>query len=311
MKAKTIFGYILPLTLFAALFTGCVKDPYDGVVSHERSIEAVSLGGGLTQVGPAIINQDSSKVYVQVLILPNTDLSKVAPLIQASYKANLKPASGEEVNFAANNNRYTYTVISESGKTRDWTIELVPFVENLPGTYDVTNLVVFGGTGPEYGGGAVLKLTDKPWAWPATDGPAAELDNELTFTFVGVTPEGNTHGTVTNNAGADGLFADFTFVLDPRTDVNHFYRKIPKGEGKWERDYTNKTITFTFADGTSVTGKFEGAGTTDLGWGFSKTVTDQAFVFDLNGTDDWGKIYSDYDKFVKRPRKYWIEVKKL
>lgn len=309
MKTKNLLTYFILPALFAAVFTGCTKDPYDGVISNERSIEAVTLGSGLTQVGPAVVSQDSSKVYVQVLMEANTDLSKVGPIVQASYRATTSPASGEVVNFAANNNKYTYKVTSESGKTRDWTIVLIPFTETLPGSYKITALSLFGGTGPEYGGAAVLKLTDKPWVWPATGGPAAELDNTLTFAFTGVTPEGHTYGTVTNDAGTDGLYANFQFVPIP-TDVNNFYRKIPKGQGKWERDYTAKTITFTFADGSTTTGTFDGPGTLDLGWGKSKTITDNAFDFILNGTDDWGKIYTDYDKFVKRPRRYWIEVKK-
>lgn len=310
MKTSFKSNYIFPVALVVTLFTACTKDPYKDVVSNARSIEAVMLGGGLTQVGPAVVNQDSSKVYVQVLMEPNTDLSKVAPVIQASYRSQVSPASGQVVNFAANNNKYSYTITSEAGSTRKWTIQLVPFTESLPGTYKVTGLVLYGGTGPEYGGAAVLNLTDKSWVWPATGGPAAELDNTLTFVMTGVTASGHTYGTVTNNAGPDGLYADFKYVLNPATDVNKFYRKIPKGEGKWERDYTAKTITFTFADGSTTTGTFDSPGTIDLGNGKSKTITDNAFDFTLNGTDDWGNIYSDYDKFVKKPRRFWVEVKK-
>lgn len=307
---KRISSYLILATMIAISLTACKKDPYKDVISNARSIEAVTLGGGLTQVGPAVIVQDSSKVYVQVLMTTGTDLSQVAPVIQASYKATTSPASGQKVNFAANNNQYTYTVKSEAGSDRKWTIQLVPFTESLPGTYNITGLSLYGGTGPEYGGGAVLKLTDKPWVWPASGGPGAELDNKLTFTFTGVTPAGNTYGNVTNAAGADGQYANFLFVGPPQTEVDNFYRKIPKGAGTWERDYTAKTITFTFPDGKKATGSFIGPGTISLGNGYTKTIVDNAFDFTLNGTDDWGNIYTDYDKFVKRPRRYWIEVKK-
>lgn len=305
-----------PITLIICamavfLVTSCTKDPYDDVISNARSIEAVTLGNGLTQVGPAVIVPDSNKVYVQVLMNGSADLSKVAPVIQTSYKASVSPGSGQIVNFASANNQYEYTVTSEAGSTRKWTIQLVPFTESLPGTYKITSLSVYGGTGPEYGGGAVLKLTDKPWVWPAADGPSAEEDNILTFTFTGVTPSGNTYGTLQNAAGPDGKYADFKFVLNPATDVNSFYRKIPKGTSTWERNYTTKTVTFTAADGTKTTGSFLSAGTSfDFGNGNKKTIADNAFDFTLNGVDDWGNIYSDYDKFVKRPRRYWIEVKK-
>lgn len=292
------------------IVSSCVKDPYDDVISNERSIEAVSLGGGLVQVGPAIVDRETGHVSVQVLVDENTNLSSVAPVIQASYRATTAPASGESVDFASTDNKHTYTVVSESGKTRDWVIELVPFTETLPGTYKITGQVVYGGTGPEYGGGAVMNLTDKPWVWPDEGGPDAEFDNTLVFEFTGVTPEGHTYGTVTNSAGADDEYADYQFIMSPATDVNNFYRKIPKGEGTWLRNYTTKTITFTFEDGSTATGSFVGPQTFDLGNGLSKAVANSAFDFTLNSSDDWGNIYSDYDKFVKRPRRFWIDVER-
>jgi hypothetical protein len=170
--------------------------------------------------------------------------------------------------------------------------------------------VVYGGTGPEYGGAAVLALTDKPWIWPATGGPAAELDNTLVFEMTGITEDGNTFGTITNNAGPDGLYADFMFIGTPQTNVNNFYRTIPRGTGQWARNYATNTVTFTFADGSATTGTYVTAGTEALGNNNTRTITNSAFAFTLNGTDDWSAIYSDYDKFVKRPRRYWVDVTK-
>ncbi len=310
MKTNFNLRNIFSAVMLIAILCSCVKDPYEDVISNERSIEAVSLGEGLIQVGPAIVDRETGHVSVQVLVDENTNLSSVAPIIQASYKATTQPASGAPVDFASSNNRHSYTVVSESGETREWVIELIPFTETLPGTYKITGQVLYGGTGPEWGGGAVLSLTEKPWVWPADDGPEAEFDNALVFEFSGVTPEGHTFGTVTNSAGADGQYADYKFVLNPATDVNNFYRKIPKGEGKWLRNYTTNTVTFTFADGSTATGTFAGPQTIDLGNGLSKTITNNSFDFELNGTDDWVNIYSDYDKFVKNPRRFWIDVEK-
>jgi hypothetical protein len=310
MKTKSQILQLLYTLVFCAVITSCVRDPYEDVISNERSIEAVYLGEGFIQIGPAIVDREQGYVKVQVLADENTPLSNVAPTIQASFRASTEPASGEPVNFAAGNNKHTYKVIAESGLTRDWVVELVPFTESLPGTYKITGQVLYGGTGPEWGGGAVLNLTDKPWVWPEDGGPEAEMDNTLVFELSGATAEGHTYGTVTNNAGDDGAYADYQFVLDPATDVNHFYRKIPKGEGTWLRNYSNNTITFTFADGSTAVGSFIGEQTIDLGHGHTKTVTNNAFDFTLNGTDDWGAIYSDYDKFVKRPRRFWIDVQK-
>jgi hypothetical protein len=298
--------FIIAIILLGA----CKKDPSEGIQSHERAIEAVTLGGGLVQVGPAVVDRASSKVTVRVLLQAGTTFESVKANIQTSYKSTIKPGADAPINFAANGNQATYTVTAETGEKRDWTVQLVPFTEPLLGTFDIKSLVVYGGTGPEYGGGGVVKMTDKPWVWPAVGGPEAEQDNTLTFVYTGVTADGNTTGKVTNAAGPDGKYADFKYILNPPTDVNHFYRTIPKGEGTWVHDYNANKVIFKFADGTTSTATFAVAGKTDLGNGQSRTVTDNSFVFNLNGTDDWNNIYSDYDKFVKHPRVYWIDVKK-
>lgn len=302
--------YINYLILLAVIMlSSCQKDPMEGIQSHERAIESFSLGNGLVQIGPAVVDRDSSKVTVKVLMQAGTDLSKVTPTVIPSYKSTLSPASGTTVNFAANNNKTTYTVTAETGETRKWTVVLLPFTEPLIGVFKIQDLTVYGGTGPEYGGGSVFKLTDKT-VWPA-DGPSAEIDNTLTFTYTGVTADGNTYGKVVNDAGPDGKYANFLYTQNPQTDVNKFYRQIPTGTSTWTHNYTTNTITFTSADGKTVTsGTFANAGTTSLGNNLTKTVTDNAFVFTLNGTDDWNHIYSDYDKIVQHPRMYWIDVKK-
>jgi hypothetical protein len=75
------------LLLFVALCTGCIEDPYEEVVSNERSIEAVTLSGDLIQVGLAVV--DRAEGMVTVLVQSGTYLSKVSPQIQTSYKSRL------------------------------------------------------------------------------------------------------------------------------------------------------------------------------------------------------------------------------
>jgi hypothetical protein len=227
-----------------------------------------------------------------------------------SYGAKATVKEGESVNFENADHSTVIAVTSPTGKTREYKVVASSFRESLVGTFDIDNLILYAGTGPEYGGGAVLALTSKPWVWSTIDGPDKELDNTLIFEMTGITETGNTYGTVTNNSGADGKSANFIYVGTPQTDVNNFYRKIPIGKGTWSRDYTLGTVTFTFADGTKSTGTFESAGKEDLGYGTTKTIANNAFAFNLSGTDAWDKIYSDYDKFVKKPRRYWIDVTK-
>ncbi|MFH6985716.1 hypothetical protein [Marinoscillum luteum] len=306
---------ILLAVLVLSLFS-CVKDPFadfeEGGWNNERSVLNIKFEN---QVGEAeIVRIDESTGVIELTInvdaVPDLSQIKVSSL-QLSYGATGSVGIGDALNFENGDQSASMTVTSPTGKSRVYTITVDSFQESILGTYKVSNLIVYGGTGPEYGGGAVLAMTDKPWIWPETGGPQAELDNSFTLELTGITEDGNTYGTIVNDAGADGLYADFSFVLDPPTDINHFYRKVPAGAGEWLRNYATGTITFTFADGTTTSGSFIETNTTeDLGNGLSKTTTGHAFAFNLNGTDDWDKIYSDYDKFVKKPRRFWIDLEK-
>lgn len=288
-------------------FTACKKDPQDGIKSHERAIESVTLGGGLAQVGPAVVDRVNSTVTVRVLVQTGTTFDNVIPTIISSYKSTISPASKTPVNFAANNDQATYTVTSETGETRKWTVILQPFTEGVLGSFKIQDFTVYGGTGPQYGGGSVFNLSQKG-TWPS-NGPSAEYDNILTFTFSDVTADGNTEGTVVNSAGPDGLYADYVFTGNNKTtDVNYNYRVLPKGNGKWLHNYANNTITLTFDDGTVKTCTYDGAGTVTLGNGLSKTIANNAFTFTLTGADDYNDIYSDFDKVVKRPYTLWVDV---
>ena len=310
---KTIyirFKIYTPIICLCMLFTQCQEDPYEGIKVNEKSIENFSMGEGFTQIGAAVVNRDEGKVKVKVLIEDGTDFSKVKPIIQQSYRATVNPGSGELVDFVSNGYKMNYKVTSEAGQTRDWEVEIEPFEETITGTYDIKDLVLYGGTGPEYGGGAVMSFTSKSWIWSASDGPQVELDNKLTFTLTGVTPSGKTTGKFVHSAGADGKYANFVYILNPVTDINHFYRKIPKGEGTWERDYTNNIVTFISESGVRTDCTLLSNTSEQLGNNFTKVIQNQAFAFALSGTDDWSAIYSDYDKFVKKPRRYWVEVKK-
>ena len=162
-----------------------------------------------------------------------------------------------------------------------------------------------------------MQLIDKPWCWSSNFGPDKECDNSLTFTMTGISDDGNTSGKCVNNAGADGKYADFIFVGSMNKDnpgvdldLKKYYRQIPEGESTWVRNYAAGTITFTDANGRVTTGSLVGPGTENLGNGLSMTISNNAFAFNINGTDDWKNIYSDYDKFAKKVRRYWISVTK-
>ncbi len=305
---------LIALLLFCCAM-GCVKDPWDDVEdtswNHERSVLEIKFEHQVGAAEVTRIDDASGAITVTINTDAVPDLSNIVlSSLQLSYGASASIGVGEALNFENPENTASFTVTSPTGKSREYKVKAESFQETILGTYNITNLVVYGGTGPEYGGAAVIPMMDKPWIWSDTDGPSAELDNSLTFELEGITPEGNTYGKVINDPGADELYADFIFIGDPQTDVNKFYRKIPKGEGKWLRNYTTGQVIFTFSDGSTSSAVFIGPGTEDLGNGKSKTTTENSLVFSLTGTDDWDKIFSDYDKFVKRPRKYWVDLAK-
>jgi hypothetical protein len=310
-----LLNYILTILILAGTYA-CQSDPMaeilDGNWNKERNILNINFEN---QVGTATIVREGNKAQIDFTCNTTnmTSLSAIKiNLLEVSFEASSSVSAGDALNFENTDKKATITITPLNGEPLEWTIILHPFNESLLGTWDIKGLYVYGGTGPAYGGASVEKMSDKSWCWSTTDGPAKEQDNYLTFTLDGITTDGNTYGTVVNNAGNDGVYANFVFIAKtPNIDVNNFYRTIPKGTGKWNRNYAAGTVTFTFADGTTKVSSLVNQGATiDLGDGKSRTLTTNAFMFALSGVDDWGSIYTDYDKFVKRPRVYWIDVTK-
>lgn len=315
-----LYKYIL-VAVTALVMQSCVKDPLDEITSggwnHERSVISIMFEN---QVGKAVVENTDAKTGVITLAINVSATPSLANIklrkLEMSYQAKSSVAIGETMNFQNDTKTGILTVTATTGETRDYTIHVTEFTETILGTWDVNRLTVYGGTGPEYGGGGVLQLSDKPWCWSTVNGPNTECDNSLTFTLDSISEVGNTYGKVVNNAGADSKYADFIYVGDnpenpgKTVDVTKFFRQIPIGEGRWMRDYAKGTVVFTDANGKATTGTLVGAGTEDLGNNNKMTITTNAFAFNLNGTDDWNNIYKDYDKFVKKPRKYWISVTK-
>jgi hypothetical protein len=290
----------------------------DGDWNNERSVISLTFKN---QVGTAAVDRiDDATGEIQVTLNVSAipDLSQVeVEKLQLSYNANSSISVGSVVNFDNPEKKATITVTSPTGKTREYTIYATEFRESLEGQWSIDNLIVYGGTGPEYGGGAVISMQDKEWCWNYDNPPRVEYDNILTFTMDLITEDGNTSGVCVNNAGTDGKYADFIFqgsVNPEKTgdiDLKKFYRQIPEGESRWLRDYSTGTISFTDANGRITTGKLESAGNYAVStYGHNITVPNNAFSFTLNGIDDWDNIWTDYVKFVKRPRVFFVLVTK-
>jgi hypothetical protein len=308
--------------LCVIILQSCVKDMQDdlndGGWNHERSLISLKFKNQVGQAEIERVDETTGEVAITLNVGAITDLSKVeVESLQLSYQAKSSVNIGGMMDFSNADRKATITVTSALGEIRDYIIYASEFRETIEGQWSINNLVVYGGTGPEYGGGAVLPLQEKSWCWYDEYAPKTECDNILTFTMDQITDDGNTSGVCVNNAGADGKYANFIFQGSMNKDnpgvdldLKRFYRQIPEGESRWTRNYNLGTISFTDKNGKVTTGTLENPGTYDLGNGKSVTIPNNAFSFALSGVDDWTNIYSDFDKFAKKPRKYYIMVTK-
>lgn len=313
---------ILLLSIF--WITGC-SDPMTEIDSgdwnNERAILGINFVG---QVGNSKITYGENNdglITIMYNELGNNNSQIVIQNMELSFGATSDFKVGDALNMNNADHQSTITVTSQTGKKRVWTIKYTPFVDDLSGVWKVKKLSLYGGTYPNWGITKIFDdLTQRPWDWRNDgSGPIADYDNTLTFTLDGVNDEGNSFGKVVFDAGLDGKFADFFFTdQNKNIDVNYHYRKIQPGTSTWLRNFADGTITFTSGN-QSTTCNFEGPGTQQLdtqdnsGDNNSITIEDKALMFTLPflGVWDDALIYSDKDKIVDNPRKYWIQIKKL
>ena len=222
--------------------------------------------------------------------------------------------------------------------------------ETLVGNYLVTFFWVYGGTGPEYGGGGWVDMHNKTWWYDETTGHGikAELDNYLEFTLTEFNADfTQSTGKCINWAGKDGKNWDTWFYNnynaskgeyrnpDAPKDGAAFYRQIPIGESTWVRDYTvtPNTVTFTDAEGRetvlelydtpytfvpgykdkNASGNTRTFPRTGQKSPMTNTVVegDMSFHAVLKGTDNWDKAGTEIDRLFYRPRDLVIDVKKV
>src|SRR5512145_2287784 len=181
--------HFLAIATAVTLLFGCEKNPLSDVESgdwnHERNIIGIRFNG---QIGDASIlrRENNAQIEFTYNTSASVDFSAIEITgLEISYGASASVIKGQKLNFENANRQSTITVTPVHGEPLNWVITLEPFTETLLGTWNIDKLIVFGGTGPDYGGAAVLKMTDKSWCWSTTTGPAAEEDNTLTFELTG------------------------------------------------------------------------------------------------------------------------------
>ena len=319
MKRNILFIAMGALVLLSA----CTKKPWadveEGSWNNDRRILDIKFAGqaGLAKVKD--VDATTGTVTVQLATNLVSDMSKVVvETLELSYKATSSVQRGSTIDFTGA--APVITVTSATGKARAYTIEMTEFTETLLGAYAFQTTRIWGGTGPEWGGGALMDPSTKSWCWYSDEGfgPEAEYDDYLEFTLDEIMADGNTTGKCIHYGGANGKHWNCLFKAaqnkegDTDIDLHKFYRQIPVGESTWVRDYVNGTISFRDANGNVTTGEIYPAGEYQIYKDDSRdvkaTVPNMAFVFKLSGVDDWTNIYNDYDKFVKRPRLFMIAV---
>lgn len=282
-----------------------------GAWNNEKSVLNLKFNN---QLGSAKISRDSitdeGRVSFFYLDTLNTGIMDLEILeMNLSYGATANKKVGDTLSFGVDSTAYL-TVTSQNGKSKIWTIRMKTFEDVIIGTWSLQKLWIYGGMPSAYT--AVINMV----TWdPFKKNPlpaSKEMDNTLTFTLEGVFANGNSFGTVVNDPGPDGLFADFIFIDSGDTiDVNHFYRKIPTGVSKWSKDVSNNTITFTpLSGGVSNTCTYVEAGTYQLDTSKSITITDIALVFDLNQPGVLETRGRRRNYAVDSVKKFYIEIKK-
>ena len=261
-----------------------------------------------------------------------------------AVEANEGEAREASVEITAGETKLGFTVAQAGG--------YVPEPEEtLVGNYLVTFMWVYGGTGPEYGGGGWVDMHNKTWWFDEETGHGiyAELDNYLEITLDSFNADfTQSTGKCVNWAGKDGKNWDTWFYNnynsskgeyrnpDAPKDGSNFYRQIPIGESTWVRDYTvtPNTVTFTDAEGKKTvlevydapytfvpgyndknasgnTRTFPRTGVKSPISGVNEDCT-LSFHAKLSGSkDNWDKSGSEIDKLFYRPRDLVIDVKKV
>lgn len=187
------------------------------------------------------------------------------------------------------------------------TLSLGQIVEDVP-TYKVSNVWVYGGTGPEYGGGKLYDLLEKEEFFNNEDGRgiSAIKDNYLELRH---------NGEFVNWAGEDGRnwWMVYSGAHNPTNgkdiDLKDFYELIPRHKAAYSVDASG-LITFTSSDGKVTTGQIVPAGKCVLSeYGHEVYVKNTAIKFTISGGhDDWNNMYNEYNAIACRPRIVLIEL---
>ena len=278
-------------------------DP-DSDLQQGNDILSISFEG---HNGDVVIDNATKEITFVFNAFYNNIASVKVLAITLSEKATSSVNAGAVLDFSNPLRAATVNVTAEIGLQEEWTLIMKDVNVEIEGKWAINNTWIFGGNN-YWGGAAVFGMTQKSGRWNQETGAIAEHDNIIEFIIDGVETDGTVFGTLINDPGADGLFADYLYFAghsnnqgpngshypavhpggraDGLWDLNYIYRAIPKETAKWkfkfeERDVegTSETknmaiVTFIFSDDSERECEFGGRA-------------------DFGGVR-WGEKYNDY-----------------
>lgn len=230
----------------------------------------------------------------------------VLPTMVEGLTLVAKNSNGEEV---AHNVSNTMALLTP-GTTYE--LSNVKADADLPLTYHISHMWLWGGTGAEYDCSKLWDMFTKAGCFDSEDGRGIDALKDDVL-------ELHHDGAFKNWAGEDARHWWMAFDKSQTPskykslDMSQYYSVLPKNEGSYVID--GNTITLTHEDGTVTTGTFVGPGTYELpGCSPAKsvTITTMAIKFVLPAApDDWDHSWDDYGVFYRKPRQLYVELEQM
>jgi hypothetical protein len=196
----------------------------------------------------------------------------------------------------------------------------LPLIPEDQPTYKISRMLVWGGTGPQYGSTKIFNLFEKSVCFNTEDGRGIDALKDNYYVM------GN-DGSFTNYAGEDGRNWWFVFAgaQNPDTgkdvDIRKFYDVLPLSTGSWAVTGSTAygpTVTFKDADGNVVSnaslvqpGEYTMPGTSPA---LKVTLEKPALMFQITGgKDNWSgsNPWNNYGVIACNPHALFIEIEQM
>lgn len=196
----------------------------------------------------------------------------------------------------------------------------LPLIPEDQPTYKISRMLVWGGTGPQYGSTKIFNLFEKSVCFNTEDGRGIDALKDNYYVM------GN-DGSFTNYAGEDGRNWWFVFAgaQNPDTgkdvDIRKFYDVLPLSTGSWAVTGSTAygpTVTFKDAAGNVVSnaslvqpGEYTMPGTSPA---LKVTLEKPALMFQITGgKDNWSgsNPWNNYGVIACNPHALFIEIDQM